>query len=117
MGTVYLFGYTEEYAPEFKSTSTAFHVIFKNLNYNADKASHYDSAQVAMNVVIENERSKRILDCLAEDNSISARALARKLQEIDGIIQRNQEEVRDAGIIRRVGGNRYGHWEIVRKWR
>ena len=31
--TSYLHGYTEKYAPEFRSTPTAFHVILKNMNY------------------------------------------------------------------------------------
>ena len=34
--TSYLHGYTDDYEPKFKSTPTAFHVIFKNMNYNAD---------------------------------------------------------------------------------
>ncbi|MCL2020130.1 MAG: hypothetical protein FWG70_10305 [Oscillospiraceae bacterium] len=32
--TSYLHGYTDEYAPIFESTHTAFRVIFKNMNYN-----------------------------------------------------------------------------------
>jgi ATP-dependent DNA helicase RecG len=31
--TVNLYGYTDDFAPKFKSTQTAFHVILKNMNY------------------------------------------------------------------------------------
>jgi ATP-dependent DNA helicase RecG len=45
--TSYLYGYTEEYAPEFRSTPTAFHVIFKNMNYVLHGKSGQDTGQVA----------------------------------------------------------------------
>jgi ATP-dependent DNA helicase RecG len=32
--TEHLYGYTDEFAPKFVSTSSAFHVIFKNMNYD-----------------------------------------------------------------------------------
>jgi ATP-dependent DNA helicase RecG len=32
--TAYLYGYTDEFAPMFKSTRTAFHVTLKNMNYD-----------------------------------------------------------------------------------
>ena len=48
--TSHLFGYAEEYAPEFRSTPTAFHVILKNMNYDRGKALRTDFAFVADNV-------------------------------------------------------------------
>jgi ATP-dependent DNA helicase RecG len=43
--TSYLYGYTEEYAPEFRSTPTAFHVTFKNMNYNLHGKAGQDTGQ------------------------------------------------------------------------
>ena len=44
--TADLYGYTEVYAPEFKSTSTAFYVILKNMNYNLHSNAMQDTTQV-----------------------------------------------------------------------
>jgi ATP-dependent DNA helicase RecG len=46
METSYLYGYTDEYAPEFRSTPTAFHVIIKNMNYDLHGATTQDTRQV-----------------------------------------------------------------------
>ena len=40
--TSHLYGYSDEYVPEFRSTHTAFHVVLKNVNYNL----HGDTTQV-----------------------------------------------------------------------
>jgi len=112
--TAYLHGYSEEHVPIFRSTPTAFHVILRNLNYNTDADSHYDKTNVVMDVVIGNERLQTVLSYLNKDNSISAKDLAKKMQVTDRTIQRDLEELKKAGIIRRVGGNRYGRWEIAK---
>jgi ATP-dependent DNA helicase RecG len=52
-----LYGYTEEYAPQFQSTPTAFHIILKNMNYNLDGATMQDTMQVAT----QDNRSDMIL--------------------------------------------------------
>ena len=41
--TSYLYGYTDEYAPRFFSTPTAFHVVLKNMNYIVDGASVHET--------------------------------------------------------------------------
>jgi hypothetical protein len=43
--TSYLHGCTEEYSPEFRSTPTEFHVIFKNMNYNLHGMIVQDTGQ------------------------------------------------------------------------
>ena len=44
--TSHLYGYSDEYAPEFRSTHTAFHVILKNVNYNLHDDNTQDNTQV-----------------------------------------------------------------------
>ena len=56
--TSHLYGYTEEYAPEFRSTQTAFHVILKNMNYDL----HDATTQVTMQVGMQDDRGITILD-------------------------------------------------------
>jgi ATP-dependent DNA helicase RecG len=62
--TAGLYGYTDDFAPEFRSTVTAFHVILKNMNYGLRaglegdlRAAHQDTAQVTAQV----ERTEQLL--------------------------------------------------------
>jgi ATP-dependent DNA helicase RecG len=45
--TANLYGYKDELAPRFESTRTAFHVTFKNMNYNLREAEEQDVGQAA----------------------------------------------------------------------
>jgi ATP-dependent DNA helicase RecG len=56
--TSYLYGYTEEYAPKFKSTPTSFRVIFQNMNYDVHGATTQDNTQVA----VQDNRIVALLD-------------------------------------------------------
>jgi len=55
--TSYLHGYTEEHAPKFRSTPTAFHVVFRNMNYDLNSASEQVSEQVGE----QDERLAKVL--------------------------------------------------------
>jgi ATP-dependent DNA helicase RecG len=48
-----LYGYTEEYAPKFKSTPTAFHVIFRNMNYNREENNSIVADKVADKLAVK----------------------------------------------------------------
>ena len=66
-----------------------------------------------MDVVIENEpRLQILLELISEDATISARELAQNIQVAERTVQRDIEVLKIAGKIKRVGGNRYGRWEI-----
>jgi len=60
-----LYGYTEEFAPGFKSTRTAFHVILKNMNFNLHGSTTQNTTQVAM----QDERTKRLIEFCSEPRS------------------------------------------------
>jgi len=59
--TSYLHGYTDELAPKFISTPTAFHVVLKNMNYSLDSASEQVCEQVSEQVDEQEERYKKVL--------------------------------------------------------
>jgi ATP-dependent DNA helicase RecG len=63
--TANLYGYTDEYAPEFRSTPTAFHVILKNMNYNL----HGDTTQDTTQVATQDERLVSLIQFCAEPKS------------------------------------------------
>jgi ATP-dependent DNA helicase RecG len=59
--TSYLHGYTEEYAPKFKSTPTSFRVIFMNMNYNMNSASEQVGEQVSEQDDLHKDRMNKVL--------------------------------------------------------
>jgi len=56
--TAFLFGYTEEHAPQFTSTPSAFHVILKNMNFNLDGDLNGSTSQVT----IQDDRANALLE-------------------------------------------------------
>jgi ATP-dependent DNA helicase RecG len=60
--TAGLYGYTEERAPEFESTRTAFHVTLKNMNYNL----HGDLDGATVQVTMQDNRIASLLEFCAQ---------------------------------------------------
>jgi ATP-dependent DNA helicase RecG len=56
--TADLYGYTENFAPQFKSTQTAFYVVLKNMNYDLRS----DSTQVSTQVTAQDGRLVSLLE-------------------------------------------------------
>ena len=78
METANLYGYTDEHAPEFHSTPTAFHVILKNVNYDL----HGDTGQVTGQVTGQDKRLDALVEFCAEPRT------RKELQEFIGIASR-----------------------------
>ena len=69
---------------------------------------------VSKNENRENEAAQdKLLTLLKEDNSISAKRAAEKLDMSERQIQRLLKSLKDDGIIERVGSNRNGRWNIL----
>ena len=62
METSYLHGYTEEYAPKFQSTATAFNVIFRNMNYNLHGETTQVTTQDNMQVAEQDNRVASLIE-------------------------------------------------------
>lgn len=60
--TVNLCGYTDAFAPVFRSTPAAFHVILKNMNYDL----HGNTTQVAAQDNTQDKKAKQLLEYCAE---------------------------------------------------
>jgi ATP-dependent DNA helicase RecG len=60
--TTSLYGYTDEFAPEFFSNQSAFHVVLKNINFDLHGASGQDSGQVSDQVSGQDDRLSKLLD-------------------------------------------------------
>jgi ATP-dependent DNA helicase RecG len=59
------------------------------------------------------ELQRAILTRIAEEKSISYDALAVKLEKNRSTIMRNIRALKDMGILKRIGSDKKGHWEIV----
>ena len=53
------------------------------------------------------------MELFQKDNKISIRELAEQLQLTSKTIQRDLDKLKEKNIIRRVGPDKGGHWEIV----
>jgi len=60
--TSHLHGYTDEFAPQFRSTRTEFHVTLKNMNYNSHTTLRSASAQGGAQVDTQDERLASLLE-------------------------------------------------------
>jgi ATP-dependent DNA helicase RecG len=110
--------YPADFPPSFRSTEQSFIVTLPNLNYGKVFTPSGDDIGV---VGVENGDDAGVETKIGEIlNAISAepRATQKRLAELTGLstrtVSRAIKELRDAGILRRVGSDRAGRWEIVK---
>jgi predicted HTH transcriptional regulator len=110
--------YPVDVLPSFRSTEQSFIVTLPNLNYGKTSMPVGDDVGVdgvenGDDVGVETKIDK-ILNAI----SAESRATQKRLSELTGLstrtVSREIKELRDAGILRRVGSDRAGHWEIVK---
>ena len=63
---------------------------------------------------LDDALARKILEVLTEDPRISQISLSEKLSLARRSVQRKMDELKNAGRIERIGGKRYGYWEIHR---
>ena len=67
---------------------------------------------VADNVV--DEKLKKIIELIIIDNKISANSIADKLNISSRTVQRDLKKLRELNIIKRIGSDKGGHWEVIK---
>ena len=65
--------------------------------------------------VQEKTREEVMLELLQKNNAISIRELAEQLDVTTKTIQRDLDKLKSQNIIRRIGPDKGGHWEVVEK--
>ena len=60
-----------------------------------------------------DKSSEKILVLIESDPIISAKEIAEKLGITSRSVEKHIKNLRDKGILRRVGPDKGGHWEIV----
>ena len=107
--------YPESFAPSFRSTEQSFLVTLKNLNYGKVSTPHGDKVGVDSGVDSGVEKNvDLILNVLSEEPGITQKDIAMKTGLSTRTVSREMKELRDAGIIRRIGSARLGYWEIMK---
>ena len=124
------------FKPTLRSDSVAFHVVLPNLNYgvsvngvalmsvsgdaeigadgqdSSPKSSPKSSPTSSPNL---NETDSRLLQLVEENSKVTILELAHQLQMSRAGVKKSIERVRSAGLLRRVGSLRGGHWKVVRE--
>ncbi len=86
-----------------------FHAL-KSALIDQPKAPKHQSTKAAG--ALAGAMEHKILEILQEEPDISQEALGKKLGTTRRIIQKNMKLLQEAGRIERVGGKRYGRWEV-----
>ena len=60
-----------------------------------------------------DEKSVRILDLISEDPAYTSAAIAEKLSLSRKTVSQRLKELKEKGIIERIGSDRKGHWKIT----
>ena len=121
----------ETITPRFESTSTDFFLILPNLNYGKvinGVASSSEGQETEAAIGAGGEKSKekgrekgreksreKIIAALKQTPHITMSDLAALIGISAKGVEKNIKILRDQGIIRRVGPDKGGHWEVIEK--
>jgi ATP-dependent DNA helicase RecG len=103
--------YPGDAVPSFHSTEQSFVVTLKNLNYAKLSTPHGDEVGVDNG---DENKINLILNAISEDPKITQKNMAIKTGLSTRTVSREIRELRDTGVIRRIGSDRSGYWEIVK---
>ncbi|MBP5465349.1 MAG: winged helix-turn-helix transcriptional regulator [Treponema sp.] len=74
--------------------------------------------EVTENLEIEETREKtreKFIDLISEDNGITPAQIAEELSISEKGVEWQLKQFKDAGLIRRVGPDKGGHWEVIKE--
>ncbi len=103
--------YPEDVVPLFRSTEQSFVVTLKNLNYG--KVSMPTGTDSGIENGVE-KNTEKILNTILANPKITQKRLADETSLSVRTVARELKRLRDTDVIRRVGSDRSGYWEIVK---
>lgn len=103
--------YPEDAAPSFRSTEQSFVVTLKNLNYAKLSTPRGDDVGVDNG---DENNVNLILNAISEDPKITQKNIAIKTGLSTRTVSREIRKLRNTGILKRIGSDRSGYWEIVK---
>jgi len=100
--------------PIYELRGNGLRVHFKALQSALIKSNSANDSQSAKNPgTLDDTLALRILDEFQENASITVNELVKKIGISRRTLMRAIGELRETNRIKRVGGKRYGHWEII----
>lgn len=82
---------------------------FRSALIDQPKAPKHQSTDVG---ALEDTIVLRMIEILRDEPDISQDTLGKRLGLTRRIIQKNINFLKESGRIKRIGGKRYGHWQI-----
>jgi predicted HTH transcriptional regulator len=107
--------YPADVMPVFRSTEQSFVVTLKNLNYG--KVSMPSGVDVGIENGIDDgveKNTERILNAIFVNSKITQKEIASETGLSVRTVARELKHLRDTGVIKRIGSDRSGYWEIVK---
>ena len=99
--------------PVYELIGNGLRVHFKALESALIEESKTPNRQdVGKDVGLEVGLAENILDLILDDSEIKMSEMAEKLAVTTRTIEREMKKLRESGRVVRVGGKRYGHWEV-----
>ena len=99
--------------PKYEIIGTGLRVYFPALKSALiDQPNTPNRQDVGKNVGLEVGLADKIIDLILEDSEIKMSEMAEKLEVTTRTIEREMKKLRESGRVIRVGGKRYGHWEV-----
>ncbi len=92
--------------PSFDVNNTYFRIILPNLNYQHNSTIN--------STIPLNETQKQILNLIKSNDTLTISEMASKLTKEISTIEKAIKLLKDNGLIKRIGNNRIGHWEITK---
>ena len=99
--------------PKYEIIGTGLRVYFPALKSALiDQPKTPNRQGVGKDVGLEVGLAEKIIDLILEDSEIKMSEMAEKLEVTTRTIEREMKKLRESGCVIRVGGKRYGHWEV-----
>ncbi len=104
--------YEQETLPQFFSDQQYFTIILINKNYRKVKTTPETTPETTLETTTKTE--ERILLVIRSTPNITGKGISNSLGDItlDGV-KYNLKRLKEKGIIRRVGSNKSGYWEVI----
>ncbi len=99
--------------PRYEILGTGIRVYFPALKSALIDWSKTPNRQdVGKNVGLEVGLAEKIIELISDNSEIKMSEMAEKLDVTTRTIEREMKKMRESGRVIRVGGKRYGHWEV-----
>lgn len=109
--------YSEDKRPNFKSDFYQFTVIMPNLNYHVPEnvtinVTKNVTINVTKNTTVEDDLSKKIINIIKSNPTITTTAIAFRLNITRRTVARKIKELKENGYIEHNGSRKKGYWKV-----